>query len=439
MAFNFLKILGLKKTRDLVVQNPRRGFSFSSGIPVYEDNAMQVSAFYRGVIYISSQMAKLPWEIKDKTNKIIDNNLSVLLNLCPNPEMSSMFFRLCMTQNAIIHGNSYAEIERDLTGKPVALWPIPSNFVQPTRDVEGKLVYRIMGSATLSEWVYLRPKDIFHVKNFHTKDGIVGLGVVGYGTDVLGISLGADRMAGSLFQNGGMPSGVLTVTGTLSDEAFKRVKDSWKESHGGRNAGGIAVLEEGADFKPTQLSPDIMQFLESRKFSVIEIARFLGVPPSKLFDSEKSSYNNQEQGALEVATDTLDAWARNYEMEADIKLLNNQYGGYFTEMDLYAVFRGDMATRAEYFTKMMGTGSITPNEIRNKEGMAPYKNGDKHYIAVNNFSPADRVDDIIDAQIASKKTPQSGESIVPKTEPIKNPKSELTELEQAVKTYLEKK
>lgn len=406
---NMWKWLNFLRYPRQVIDAPRRGFSYTAGVHVHEDSAMQVSAFYRGVMYISSQIAKLPWEIKDKNNNIMSSREAFLLSLSPNPEMNSMSFRLCMTQNAIIHGNSFAEIERDMIGRPVALWPIPSRDVELYRTPEGTLVYRIIGGSTSVPGAdaYLPFKDVYHIKNFHTKDGLIGQGIIAYAHEILGIAIGADRMAGNLFANGGLPSGVLEVPGTLSDEAYKRVKDSWKENHSGKKAGGVSILEEGMKFNATQFSPDILQFLESRKFNVIEIARFLGLPPTKLFDNERNSYNTQEQSNLEVATDTLDAWARNYEYETDIKILNGQFGGRRSEMDLYQVFRGDMTTRANYFSKMMQTASLTPNEIRKKEGLAPYADGDRFFVAVNNFSPADRIDELVDAQVAKSQTPSN--------------------------------
>jgi HK97 family phage portal protein len=398
----------LRRTPKENIYPKKRGWALTGGVEVNEDSSMQVSAFYRGVIYISSQIAKLPWQVKDAQNNIIDNNISYLLDLSPNPEMSSMAFKLLGTQTAIVNGNFYAEIERDSLGRPVAMWPIPSNNVEVLRvERTAELIYRVMGGSLFEPGrdVYMRPQDMFHLKNFHmTKDGLMGQGVVAYAKDSLGISLGADRMAGNLFANGGMPSGTLEVPGTLSDEAFERVKASWKENHGGRKSGGVAILEEGMKFNSVSMNPDVMQFLESRKFSVLEVARFLGLPPTKLFDTEASTFNNQENSNLEVATDTLDAWAKNWEIEADIKILNRRYGGRRSEMDLYAVFRGDMETRANYFSKMMQVASITPNEIRTREGMAPYAEGDRFFVSTNNYTPADRLDEVIDKQVMSQES-----------------------------------
>jgi phage portal protein BeeE len=158
----------------------------------------------------------------------------------------------------------------------------------------------------------------------------------------------------------------------------------------------------------------------------------LGVPPTKLFDGDSATYNNIEHANLEVATDTLDSWARALESEIDVKLLNNRRAGRRAEFDLYAVFRGDMETRAKYFTALMQNAAMTPNEIRKKEGMAPYADGDKFFIATNNFSPMDRLDEIVDANIASK-----NRSNEPEDEPTPSPEEET--LEAVAKDYLKQR
>jgi HK97 family phage portal protein len=207
------------------IESPRRVFSSYSRLQANEDSAMQVSAFYRGIIYISTQIAKLPWQVKDSKNNIQDGNVATLLDLIPNSEMSAFQFRLTMVQNAIVYGNAYAEIVRNALGQPVAIWPIRPRDVEPYRMSDGKLIYRVIGGSSVepNSDVYLPTENVFHIKNFHTKDGIVGQGVVAYAQDILGISLGADQTAGTLFANGGLPSGTLEVPGTLSPEAAKRL------------------------------------------------------------------------------------------------------------------------------------------------------------------------------------------------------------------------
>lgn len=407
---------------------PRRPIGFSGGTVVNADSAMEVSAFYRGVIYISTQIAKLPWEVKDKDNQILDNDISYILNVAPNEEMTSYHLKVFLIQCAIIQGNGYAEIERTFDGRIKALWPLNPNRVTPIRTDSGKLVYQITNGNVGQDFVYLQPKDIFVVRNHHTKDSIQGLGVIPYAMQSLGISLGADKFANALFSNGGMPSGVISHPGKMSDAAYARLAQSWKEQHGGRKTGSTAILEEGVSYTPMSHSPDVLQFLESRKFGVVEIARFLGLPPTKLFDSDSAKFNNIEHANLEVATDTLDAWARNLESEADMKLLSGRNSGKYTELDLYAVFRGDAVTRSTYFKNMMQIGAMTPNEIREKEGLAPYDGGDRFFIATNNFTPEDRMDEVIDSQV-SKSEPQAPQAQDNNPSPV----------DQAVAAYLTKR
>ncbi len=385
------------------VVGARRPFWYRGTTVINEDSSMQVAAFNRGLIYISTQIAKLPWDIKDADNKILINPTSNLLNLAANPEMNSFRWRLVMVQQAIIHGNAYAEIERNNSNQVIALWPLRSSDMEVLRASDGQLVYRYSNeSGGVS---YLQPNDVFHLPNFHTKDGIVGQGVVGYGRDVLGIQIAADQMASGIFHNSGIPSGLLKHPSKLSDEAYKRLKDSWAEQQGGRKSGGTSLLEEGMTYEAINIDPETLQFLQSRQFGVLEIARFLGVPPTKLFDVTAATYSNVENANLEVATDTLDSWATNLEMEADVKILNYRYGGRFTDIDLYAIFRGDMKTRSDYFKTMMSIGSMTPNQIRSREGMPPYKEGDNYYIATNNFTPVNRMNEVIDADIEQKTKP----------------------------------
>lgn len=410
MAFSFMKFFNQRQTSNGSIVHPARRASsyFGSNILVNEESAMQVAAFNRGVVYISSQIAKLPWNVKDQNNKILSNPISDLLNLAPNSEMNAFMFRLVMTQQAIIHGNSYAEIERDMLGRPIALWPLHSASMQLFRDPNsGGLIYKYFPNPydTARGVAVLEPSDVFHVRNFHTRDGLLGQGVVAYGKEVLGINIASDAMAGGLFKNGGVPSGVLTHPGSLSDEAYKRLKDSWRDQTSGSKSGSTAILEENIKYEPINMAPEALQFLQSRQFGVLEIARFLGLPPTKLFDVVAAKYANVENSNLEVATDTLDSWATNFEMEADCKLLSERHGGRYTDIDLYDIFRGDMTTRAAYFKAMVSIGALTPNEIRQRECLSAYPEGDNFYIATNNLTPVDRMDEIIDADIEQKTKP----------------------------------
>lgn len=387
---------------DKYLASPRRAFWARGGVVVNEDSAMQVAAFHRGSLYIATQVAKLPWYVKEKNNTIVeDGNIPYILNIAPNPEITAMSWRLYTILAAIIHGNGYAEIERSKTGIPLAMWPMDSRRTFVVRDPDtGQLLYKYINQ-TGGE-VFLEPRNVFHLKSPHLKDPFQGQSIAGYAREVLGIGIASDQMASGIFFNGGIPSGVLRHKGRLSDEAYKRLKDTWDADQTGKGSGNTRILEEDTTYEQIKVDPETLQFLGSRKFTVLEICRFLGVPPSKVYDTDAATYSNVENANLEVTTETLDYWCRALESEANVKLLTYNYAGKYTDIDLYDIARGDMKTRSEYFKAMMGIGAMSPNEIREKEGMAPYAKGGRMYISTNNFTPVDRMDEVIDANIKQK-------------------------------------
>ena len=78
------------------------------------------------------------------------------------------------------------------------------------------------------------------------------------------------------------------------------VRESWHSVYGGsRNAGKVAVLEEGMKYQQIGIPPEEAQFLETRKFQINEIARLYRIPPHMVGDLEKSSFSNIEEQSLE--------------------------------------------------------------------------------------------------------------------------------------------
>ena len=399
---------------------------------VNEETSMKVSAYYRGVIYLSSQLAKLPLLIKDGNNKIIkDHAVYKLLNVNPNEEMNAMGFKLWMIQTAINKGMAYAEIVRSLNGTPIGVYPIDPSNVRPYRHTDGTLYYYYNNTSTGKE-VILLPSDLLIFRNLHTYDGSHSYGIVEYASNTLGIAIGADEFAKDTYESGGLPSGVLTYEGKLKDEEFERLKLSWKKMT--EKQGATPILESGVKYQPLSHDPDVLQLLDSRKFSVEEIARYLGIPVSKLFADGGAKYSSNEQANLEVVSDTLDAWAKFIECEVDYKLLGKNHDGKYCELDLFEIFRGDMVTRSTYYKNMMATGSITPNEIREREGYAPYSNGNNFYIATNNYTPADRIDEYFDSIISKRSDGLQN----PSKEEDEEEKKTKAEIQNAVVKVLEK-
>jgi phage portal protein BeeE len=127
------------------------------------------------------------------------------------------------------------------------------------------------------------------------------------------------------------------------------------------------------------------QFLESRRFSVNEVARWYRVPPHKIADLERSTNNNIEHQSIEFVTDTLMPWIKRLEDEANAKLVGKRaQGTVYTKIAVNALMRGDSKSRAEFYRTMTQIGAMSINEVRALEdmnGIGPA--GDEQLVQLN--------------------------------------------------------
>jgi len=155
----------------------------------------------------------------------------------------------------------------------------------------------------------------------------------------------------------------------LSKEAYARMRSSWDKIHtgGAANKNKVAILEEGTKFNPTTSDASNAQLIESRKFTVLEIARALRIPPHKLGSTEKMTLNNLESQNIEYHTDTLLPWINRFKDETNRKLLKNP--SIFAVHEVNALTLGDSKTRAGVLKTLRNMGVLSINEARSLENL----------------------------------------------------------------------
>ena len=143
-------------------------------------------------------------------------------------------------------------------------------------------------------------------------------------------------------------------------------------------------MENGTKFKPIAMPLQDSAFIESRNFSVAEIARIFRVPPHLIGDLSRSTYSNIEQQSLEFAKYSLTPYLINWEQELNRKLLSTkEQSTHFCKFRTTELLRGDVNSRADYYTKLFNVGALSPNDIRNMEDMNKVENGDDYYVPLN--------------------------------------------------------
>jgi HK97 family phage portal protein len=87
------------------------------------------------------------------------------------------------------------------------------------------------------------------------------------------------------------------------------------------------------------------------------------------------------------ARHTVTPWAKRIEQEIDRKLIQSrERPQLYSKFSLNDLYRGDMQSRADFYTKMLQNGVLNINEVRMKEDLNPTEGGDTHVVAVNQLA-----------------------------------------------------
>ena len=355
---------------------------------VTADRGLQVAAFWRGINVLCGGMSQLPWRVMERTGldavPAQTHPAWDLLNHAPNPTLDPATFVEYMLGSCLLWGNGYAEIERT-GGRPVNLWPIEPWRVVPVQAGD-EVVYEVTQNVD-EDPIYLLAADVLHFRGIG--DLRVGFSVLRQAANALGLQISGEAANSSQMRTSMRPSGVMSPAGnaTVKAETLEALKAKYdQEMVGARSAGKVLWLNHGFQFASLAIPNDDMQLLESRQFGVLEIARFVGVPPTMLYDQSSATYNNNEQQALDFLTYSLMPWLRRFEQQANRKLITHRNKSkYYTKFTAQALLRSDMASRGAFYKELFNLGALTPNEIRRMEDLEGLSQdaADETYIQMN--------------------------------------------------------
>jgi HK97 family phage portal protein len=381
MGFNFSISFGRNKPEARSLENPNTPISLDalsdvlgggsksmSGAIVTPDSALTLSAVYRAVTLLSGTIAALPWHVyRRQPNGAINvdytHPLYRVLHDAPYHLYTSYKFREMMMGHILLaDGNFYGIINRDpLTNQTASIKAIinPKN-VRPVLATDDQLWYFVNG--------YAEPfpmRDIFHVSAFGF-DGIKGRTPISVAREAFGMGLTLQEFGQRFFANGSHLGGVIEHPQRMQPQEYERFRDSWERAYSSvMKTGKTGILEGGAKFNRIGIAPEEAQFLQSRKFSIDEVARIFGLPPHMLAQMDGATFSNIEHQAIELVQYTLLQICKNIESESNRKLVKTNEQGYiYSQFNLDGLLRGDSASRAAYLSTLVNAGIYTRDEAR---------------------------------------------------------------------------
>lgn len=354
------------------------GATTASGVSVNEEKAIGLSAVYSAVRVISESLAVLPLQVFKRTSKgrdlMYDHPLYRILHDEPNTYQTAFTWRETGAAHQCLWGNAYSYIQRDALGRIFGLIPIEPSWMEPKLDTKRNKIFYVLNG-----------KDVIEQSNIiHTPalsfDGIKGKSPVQLARESYGLAFAQETYGAKFFGNGANLNGVITHPGKISEKALKNLQASWNKKYGGiDNAQKTAILEEGMKLEKMSVPPEEAQFLESRKFQINEVARWFRIPPHLLADLDRATFNSVEQLDIGFIKYSLSPWLKRWEQELNRKLLTeDEKKDHYIEFNVEGFLRGDVKTRTEYYSKMIASRVLNPNEVRRMENRNDYEGGDEY-------------------------------------------------------------
>lgn len=350
------------------------------------DGALQIAAVWACVERIAKTVSTLPLFVYTNRGGVrqLDRNSSLwgVLHDSPNARMTPVEFWTAMIMNLILRGNAYARIERDSRGECYALWPMSADQVEMRILEDGSIVYLYKIENDVAA---LSADAVLHIKEMG--NGTIGLARMDYMRATTSESTSAQTQASRLFSTSGKPTGVLMLDANLNPAQRLKLQENFAGMQTG-NASRLFVLEANMKYQQLSLSPEDQQLLETRHFTVEEIARWFGVPSVLINSANVTAWGSGIEQLVEGFYKlTIRPMLVSIEQAVTKRVMTaGQRAQLSVEFSLEGLLRSNLKDRADIYAKMVQNGIYTRNFCRQLENEPPLPGGDM-LTAQTNLAP----------------------------------------------------
>jgi HK97 family phage portal protein len=353
-----------------------------AGVEVSQSSALTLPAFLQGIRTVAQDVALLEFHVYERLadggkRRAPESPFWKLVHDRPNPWQSSQQFRECMTGLAMLRGGSLA-LPTVVKGTVKELLPLRPGSWKVEQMSDFSLVYKVNNDGG-GQTPYTRD-DVFHIAGFGL-DGVNGLGLLSLGREALGEAQAQTHYSASSFANDATPSGYLKSSGPLTKTQAQDLRDNWEELHGGiDNRHRVAVLPHDLSWQSVGMTNEAAKLIESRQFTVLDMARLIGIPPHKLYELGRATWGNVEQMGIDYFL-AIQSWVKRWENETNERVIRKET--HFAEMLPETILRLDSETQTKIIAQRVNNALMTPNEGRKVLNLPAIAGGDTLLVPVN--------------------------------------------------------
>lgn len=355
-----------------------------------EDTVLSISAVYASIRIISDSISTLPFGVfkLQPDGTVLPSNDHWFAQLFAGKvnqyQTATEFWQVVVAQ-LVLHGNAYVRIGK-LGNKIISLLPLMSNQVRVILDPDGSVKYQY---STAQGQFFFQPEEIWHLKL--RGNGVIGMSPLNYAQPVFGIAASASSSASKILANGGKPAGVLSLDRPLKPSQREEIRTNFASLTDSQQQ-RLLVLEYGMKFEAISLTPEAVQLLESRKFSVEEISRIFGVPMPLLNANNGSLGAGLEQIILGYVKFTLLPYLKLIENSIETNLFTKvDRKSYQVRFDTDPLLSSTTSDRFAAYKDGILSTILTPNEVRAKESLPRAPGGDMLLVPAN-MIPMDKLE-----------------------------------------------
>lgn len=327
--------------------------------PTVDGNPLAMIPVCRGVQIIETAIRSLPLVQRDEAGRQVRMS-SIARDPDPGTPRGELIAQ--MVADLVFNGNLFL-LRQHVGGFEIGARLLPAGEVAVTDMSPDPTVRDIRYMWRGMEFT---PDELIH-RRFIVLPGMLrGVGPITMARIELQGMAETEAYAANWRDESGVPSGILTSDQTLSDTEAETAKQRVLASR----SGTPLVLGKGLHYARTLMSPEDMQFIQTRNFDTTQVARMLGIPANLLLASVEGSsltYQNIEQSWIEFSSYTLQAYAMPI-CDALSQLVPARQR---IDMDWNKARRSDTKSRWEALQIAVGMGLLTLDEARDWEGLPP--------------------------------------------------------------------
>lgn len=341
-------------------------------------SSLRNSDVFTAIDIISKDIASTSIQFIDKDSYLDDDKkILKLLNRRPNPYLDAWHFKYIIVANMLLNGNSYVEIVRDDKGQPIELYHMQNSTVS-IEQIDDKIKYNYIDER--DGHIRFDTEDVLHFRMF-SMDGFNGYSPLFALANEIGISMGSKKFLDEFFKNGGTSTAILKYEdGRYSDEELAIIRQNFENSQL-KNNNGLVMLDDTMTFDRLKVPTEVLNFLNSYKFSTQQVAKAFGLPLSKL--GIETVNTSLKDSGIEYYRSTLYPIFSMMNAEIEEKLFVQAPYEVTLDYDVARLIDSDPEVKLERVTQLFTKKIITLDEARAQFGFKPVENGSEPLADLN--------------------------------------------------------